>query len=149
MVSTRLRAAYRISAAFSIRRYISTTRARARVYVAPAAGMRKLSYSTSPRLTALELCAPVDKHDRNNSEKKTIPYPRSCFSVMQHSPDGRFALCDISLNEPNVVERFVGLRVACFSFKVRAVCNYFIAPIDSCAARRTTDPSDLSARLET
>lgn len=32
--------------------------------------MRKLSYSTSPRLTALELCAPVDKHDRNNSEKK-------------------------------------------------------------------------------
>jgi len=32
--------------------------------------MRELSYSTSPRLTALVLCAPVDKHDRNNSEKK-------------------------------------------------------------------------------
>lgn len=47
--------------------YISAT---ARAYVAPATGMRKLSYSTSPKLTALVLCAPVDKHDRNNSEKK-------------------------------------------------------------------------------
>lgn len=75
-----------------------------RVYVAPAAGMRKLSYSTSPRLTALELCAPVDKH-AGTIQKKTIPYPRSCFSVMQHGPDGRFALCDISLNEPNVAVR--------------------------------------------
>lgn len=52
--------------------HTSTVRARARTHVAPATGMRKLSYSTSPRLTAPVLRAPVDKHDRNNSgwEKK-------------------------------------------------------------------------------
>lgn len=62
-----LHATHRIFAAvFSIRKYISE----ARGHVAPATGMRELSYSTSPRLTVLVLCAPVDKHDRNNSEKK-------------------------------------------------------------------------------
>lgn len=84
-----LRAAYRIFAAGRfldpeniytyIYIYISAT---ARAYVAPATGMRKLSYSTSPRLTALVLCAPVDKHDRNNSEKKLSLTPGHVSALM-------------------------------------------------------------------
>lgn len=104
-----LRAAYRI---FAARRFLDPENIciytciyigdSARTYVAPATGMRKLSYSTSPRLTALVLCVPVDKHDRNNSEKKLSLTPGHVSALMAGIQSRQSASRDVSLNQVNV-----------------------------------------------
>jgi hypothetical protein len=77
-----------ISVTASIRGYASRRGVRAER--APASGTRKLSYSTSPRLTALP-CSPSGEHERDNSEKKpSLTADRvSARCSVDGRPDGR------------------------------------------------------------
>lgn len=140
---------------FSLQRFRSKGIYRRRVHIAPATGMRELSYSTSPRLTALVLCAPVDKHDRNNSEKN-YPLPqvvfqrdaaqsRRTFRVMRHLVEWTervmsrgcvmlVFLCRVKLSARNLSRKIATLHIIHLN--------------SADPTQRTTDPPNLFERPE-